>query len=177
MRAWMLAAAAAIGLASEAEAAVFGPGDNILFEVSVPRRPDLYGSSPAEGAFTDTYNIVFNQDELGDGRFSATLTQVMGISDVSIALILPFTLGGGPAIDLDPDPLVFLLGGGFLAGSFAFPDTVYQLRISGTAGADAFYTGTGFASPTPVPLALPMLGAALAGLAAVGARSARSQGA
>jgi len=170
MHAWVLAAAAVIGLATGAEAALFGPGDNIRFEVSTPQRPDLYGASPSEGAFTDVYNIIFNRDEPAVGRFSATLTEVVGISNVGIEVILPFTLGGGPAIDLDPDPLVFLLGGGFLAGSFAFPDTVYQLKIGGTAAPGAFYTGTGFAWPTPLPEALPLLGAALAGLAAVGLR-------
>jgi len=170
MRALMLAAVVAMGLTTGAEAAVFGPGGNVPMIVNQVNQPDLYGSSPGPGTFTDVYNMAFNQDELGDGRFSATLTQVVGISDLSIELILPFTLGGGPAIDLDPDPFVFLLGGGFLKGSFAFPDTVYQLKISGTASSGAFYTGTGFAWPTPLPAALPLLGAALAGLAAVGLR-------
>jgi len=165
MRAWVLAAAVAMGLATGAEAAVFGPGDDIPIFVNQVNQPDLYGSSPAEGAFTDAYNIAFNQAEPGDGSFRATLTEVVGITGLAIELILPFNLGGGPAIDHDPDPLSFLLLGGFLGGSFAFPNTVYQLRISGTASADALYAGTGLALPTPVPLALPMLGAALAGLA------------
>jgi len=176
MRTWVLAVAAVTGLVNGAEAAVFGPGGNIPFEVSVPQQPDLYGSSPVEGAFTDVYNIAFNQDEPGEGSFSATLTEVVGINNLSIELILPFTLGGGPAIDHDLDPASFLLLGGFLKGSFAFPDTVYQLRITGTASVDAFYTGTGFASPTPVPLALPMLGAALAGLGALRMRRTPAQG-
>jgi hypothetical protein len=163
------AAMAAIGVTSGAEAAVFSPGDNIRFEVLTPQVPDLYGSEPAPGAFTDTYNLIFEQDE-PDGSFRATLTSIVGISDLTIELLLPFNLGDRPAVDRDPDPLSFLLLGGFAGGSFINPDSVYRLRISGTAAAGASYAGTGLALPTPVPLALPMLGAALAGLAGLGMR-------
>jgi hypothetical protein len=164
--------AAGVAMGSGAEAAVFGPGENIVFEVETPQWPDLYGSSPAAGAFTDTYNIVFTENGPGTGSFRATLTEVIGITDIAIALIEPFNLGGDPVIDRDPDPLSFLLLGGFLGGSFAFSNTVYKLQISGTAAAGASYMGTGLPLLTPVPAAFPMLAVALAGLAAAGARRA-----
>jgi hypothetical protein len=170
-RGMLVAAAMVLGVTSEAEAAVFGPGENVPIVVNQVNQPDLYGSSPIEGAFTDIYFVAFNRDEPAVGSFRTTLTEVVGITDITIEFIEPLRLGGNPVIDRDPDILSFLLLGGFIGGDLGGEDP-YVLKISGTAANGAFYTGTGLALQTPVPLALPMLGAALAGLASVGVTQA-----